>query len=105
MTLNEITLSTELVPPTQVSPLIHSHIAKRLHKMSKLAGDLRLKTDNTEAMDVFNADMRWPLTKANSPPLWQRRGHSHMCLIFIPDECPKEVYGQMQLKHHVPHRS
>ncbi|KAJ5896305.1 uncharacterized protein N7473_005704 [Penicillium subrubescens] len=73
--------------------------------MSKLAGDLRLKTDNTEAMDVFNADMRWPLTKANSPPLWQRRGHSHMCLIFIPDECPKEVYGQMQLKHHVPHRS
>jgi hypothetical protein len=73
--------------------------------MPKVAGDLRLRTDNTEAMDVSNADMRWPLIKANSPPLLQRRGHSHMCLIFIPDEWPKEIYGQMQVKYHVSLRS
>lgn len=42
-------------------------------------------------MDVFNAEVRWPLAKANSSPLWQRREHSEMQHISIPEECPEEI--------------
>jgi hypothetical protein len=63
--------------------------------MKQVAGDLHrrlvgLQTENVELTDFFDAEIRWPLSKA-SLPLWQRHGRLSMPPIIVLVNVPEQI--------------